>query len=71
MPTFCVNRTEQANGDHEVHNLTTNPGWCLPTPQNQQNLGQFDSCSGAVQAARSTYRQVNGCKYCASACHTG
>jgi hypothetical protein len=70
MPSYCVNRLAQSNGDHEVHDVTANK-WCLPTPANRQDLGYHGTCSSAVQAAKSYFSQVNGCRWCAPACHTG
>lgn len=69
MPNFVVNTTAQANGDHEVHNLDMN-NWCLPASHNRHALGYHWDCSGAVQQARQIYTQVNGCAFCAPACHT-
>lgn len=69
MPTYCVNKTQQANGDHEVHD-TSAERWCLPSQANRQDLGYHSGCSSAVQTARSYFTQVNGCAHCASACHT-
>lgn len=55
MPNYCVNKQAQANGDHEVHDLT--PGVCnrLPLVSNQQALGYNASCQPAVQAAKLHY----------------
>jgi hypothetical protein len=70
MPNYCVNRNAQeGSNDHEVHDLSTDKG-CLPDPENQIALGNHDSCSGAVQKAKEHYSDVNGCYYCANACHT-
>lgn len=69
MRTYCVNKNAQANGDHEVHDVTAKM-WCLPEAVNQQNLGYQDDCSAAVRAARAYYSKVNGCAYCAPGCHT-
>jgi len=70
MPNYCVNKQAQANGDHEVHDLT--PGVCnrLPLVSNQQALGYHVSCQSAVQAAKLHYWQSNGCYYCCPTCHT-
>ena len=69
MPTFCVNKNPQPTGEHEVHNLD---GGCthLPDPQNQQYLGTFINCVGALVEAKKYYTNVDGCAYCASECHT-
>jgi hypothetical protein len=69
MPTYCVNSTAQSNGDHEVHDVTANK-WCLPTRANRVDLGHHGTCSSAVRAAKNHFRQVNGCRWCAPACHT-
>lgn len=69
MPYFCVNRNAQANGDHEVHDVSQQ-NWCLPTVDSRLDLGSQNSCREAVQAARSYYSQVNGCRWCARECHT-
>jgi len=67
MAEYCVNKTEQANGDHEVHERG-----CVywPAPQNAQLLGNHANCAGAVTAARGYFRQVNGCRTCSRPCHT-
>lgn len=69
MPNYCVNEVAQANGDHEVHDLTAS-NWCLPNPTNRVDLGWHGSCVDAVAAARKYYTKVNGCYWCARACHT-
>jgi hypothetical protein len=48
MPTYCVNDNAQANGDHEVHDLT--PGACthLPEPKDRKSLGWHTDCQGAA-----------------------
>ena len=70
MPTYCVNDNAQDNGDHEVHDLNHGTT-CLPNPANRVPLGFHTECSSAVTAARAKFGQVNGCMYCAPACHTG
>jgi hypothetical protein len=71
MPIFILNRNQQANGDHEVHNLTTGCSY-MPKPENQINLGQHPSCKEAVAYAKQYWSNVriNGCYYCSYACHT-
>lgn len=69
MPRFCVNKNAQSGGEHEVHNLDVG-SMCLPEPHNQLYLGVFSSCREAINAARMHYSNVDGCKYCATACHT-
>lgn len=67
MAIYCVNRQEQANGDHEVHKQGCHV-W--PAPQNALDLGEHPDCHSAVRAAKKHYSQVNGCVHCARPCHT-
>lgn len=71
MPTYVLNQSAQANGDHEVHNLASNLG-CLPQPANQIPLGFHATCQGAVTMAKTRYvgARINGCYYCCNPCHT-
>lgn len=75
MPTYIVNTNPQPGSrDHEVHVTPrvdcSSPRY--PNPENQESLGYFSSCHGAVEEAkRRGYRTANGCYYCANACHTG
>jgi hypothetical protein len=70
MPYFIVNRNAQSNGDHEVHNTTTGCSF-MPNAANQLDLGYHASCHGAVQKAKETYWQSNGCYWCCPECNTG
>ena len=65
---YYVNKNQQSNGDHEVHNLG-----CVhcPYPENRIYLGNFSRCTPAVRKAGEHYNQVNGCYYCSRDCHTG
>ncbi|HEX2062148.1 MAG TPA: hypothetical protein VHK90_15520 [Thermoanaerobaculia bacterium] len=65
MVNYHVNNNAQANGDHEVHR-----DGCSFMPSNTTYLGVFNNCHDAVNAARRYYSQVNGCAFCAGACHT-
>jgi len=71
MSYFVINKNAQANGDHEVHNITTG---CLymPNRENQIDLGFHDSCHGAVAEAKRNWpaHRINGCYYCCNPCHT-
>ncbi len=67
MARYYVNKNAQSNGDHEVH--TTGCAW-LPDVENRIYLGDFLSCHSAVTEARKHYTKVNGCYFCANACHT-
>ena len=70
MGDYCVKRNAQANGDHEVHNVTRGCSF-LPDPVNRVALGYHPGCASAVaQAKRYHYSQSNGCAYCAADCHT-
>jgi hypothetical protein len=64
---YYVNKNAQDNGDHEVH--TKDCSW-LPNENNRLYLGDFSSCSAAVNAAKKYYTQVNGCYHCSLLCHT-
>lgn len=70
MPNFIVNKNEQSNGDHEVHDKTNGCTY-MPALVNQKDLGWHASCHGAVSEAKKTYPNSNGCYYCCNACHTG
>jgi len=67
MTKYYVNKNAQLNGDHEVH-----ASGCsyMPNLENRIYLGEFLSCSSAVQEARKHYSQSNGCFYCSYDCHT-
>jgi len=65
MPDYCVNNNAQANGDHEVHTKT-----CTYLPSNRTELGWHVNCKSAVLAAKTKYRQSNGCYWCSRECHT-
>lgn len=67
MIKYYVNTVAQENGDHEVH--TSDCHW-LPKPENREYLGEFYSCTGAVQEAKTRYSKADGCKHCCPACHT-
>lgn len=69
MPIYCVNKHAQSNGDHEVHDVTSAHG-CLPVPWNRVDLGYHPSCTGAVAKAQRYYANVDGCRWCATLCHT-
>ena len=71
MSYFIVNKNQQANGDHEVHNTSTGCSY-MPNPENQVNLGFHNSCFEAVALAKAKWpnNKINGCYYCCNACHT-
>ncbi len=70
MPAYCVNKNAQSNGDHEVHDLSAGCAY-EPAQANRLALGFHGNCLSAVRAASNYHQQVNGCYYCARACHTG
>lgn len=70
MARYCVNTNSQANGDHEVHNVTSGCSY-LPDAANRKALGDHSTCQSAVREAKKTYSQSNGCYYCSNSCHTG
>jgi|GEM_PF-571814 len=73
MTQYVINKNPQPTpaGEHEVHK---NDGSCnhMPDPANRIALGDFSGCAGAVAEAKRRYpgKQVDGCYYCANACHT-
>lgn len=67
MYKYCVNKNPQSNGDHEVHQEGCS---FYPEFQNRIYLGIFSNCQSAVREASKHYSRVNGCYYCALACHT-
>ncbi len=69
MPSFCVNTNAQPTGEHEVHNLDAGCSY-LPNPANRRALGSHPDCHGAVTVAKTIFSNVDGCFYCAKACHT-
>jgi hypothetical protein len=71
MPIFIINKNAQSNGDHEVHNITTGCRY-MPAVSSQIDLGHHASCHAAVAEAKRRWPQsrINGCYYCASACHS-
>jgi hypothetical protein len=71
MHRFIINKNEQANGDHEVHDVTTGCSY-MPNSENQVDLGLHASCRGAVAHAKSKWpnARINGCYYCCHECHT-
>ncbi|RMH94500.1 hypothetical protein EBB59_02135 [Lysobacter pythonis] len=72
MPKFILNANPQTNGDHEVHNVTIGCTY-MPAASNQIDLGYHADCQGAVAEAKRRWpnSRINGCFYCANACHTG
>jgi len=71
MDKYILNKNQQANGDYEVHNITTGCGY-MPNIENQIDLGSHQTCHQAVSEAKRRWSsgRVNGCYYCCRACHT-
>ena len=67
MASYYVHTVPQSNGDHEVHEWGCQ--W-MPSTENRKYLGDFTSCADAVEEAKKTYTQSNGCATCSNACHT-
>ncbi|MBU0710656.1 hypothetical protein KJ762_12475 [bacterium] len=67
MDHYYVNKNAQSNGDHEVHKESCD---YLPSSENRIYLGYFSNCSEAVQKARESFDQSNGCYFCSYECHT-
>jgi hypothetical protein len=65
MADYYVNNKAQTNGDHEVHD-----SGCRYMPSDRKYLGSFSTCRPAVDEAKKTYRQSNGCATCSPSCHT-
>lgn len=64
MDKYYVNNVAQSNGDHEVHKEG-----CSYMPSDKKYLGRYDNCEDAVEEARLSYAQSNGCYYCSRDCH--
>lgn len=71
MKNFILNKNQQSNGDHEVHNKTDGCHY-MPLSQNQIDLGYHASCKEAVAHAKNMYpsARINGCYHCCRECHT-
>lgn len=71
MDNYIINKNAQYNGDHEVHNATRGCNY-LPSIENQISLGNFVNCQQAVAQAKLNWpnNRINGCYWCANACHT-
>ncbi|MGV3610212.1 MAG: hypothetical protein ACO1N0_04620 [Fluviicola sp.] len=67
MPNYYVNTDPQSTGENEVHENGCKHG---PLASKQKSLGWHSSCSLAIAEAKKHYSKVDGCYYCANACHT-
>ena len=71
MPRFIINN-QPYDGHHEVHNTSQHcESKTYPAPENQIDLGYYDTCSQAIAAAEARYPQADiyGCYFCTD-CHT-
>lgn len=66
MAFYYVNKTPQANGDHEVHHRDCPH---LSKVKDKLLLGDHTSCTSAVRRARLVYPTADGCKTCSEPCH--
>lgn len=71
MPRYVINKNQQSNGDHEIHDAT-NGCIYMPLQQNQVDLGVHGNCQSAVAAAKKQWpsNKINGCRTCCYPCHT-
>lgn len=67
MSIYYVNDNPQPGGEHEVHEYGC--AW-LNMAVSTTCLGACDNCQEAINAARSYYSNVDGCKHCVEECHT-
>jgi hypothetical protein len=70
MPQFIVNRNPQAKPfpEYEIHSMTARCNR-LPAITDRVSLGDFDSSSGALNAALKFLPTAVGCHHCCSACN--
>ena len=70
MNKYILNKNSQSNGDHEV-NVTRGCSY-LPAVENRLDIGNFTNCQQAIIQAKTNWpgHSINGCYYCANACHT-
>lgn len=64
---YYVNKNTDEKGDHEVHTFSCSH---LPSESNRVYLGDFASCSPAVNEAKRHFARSNGCYWCSRSCHT-
>src|SRR5688500_6932448 len=61
MGHYYVNDNVKVNADHEVHRLGCT---CLSHEESRTYLGQYHSCTVALQAARQYFSHASRCPYC-------
>lgn len=63
--TFYVTKAPEIDGVHFVHSEK-----CQVLPDMEmEELGSFDGCEAAMEAARGRYDPLNACALCCSACY--
>lgn len=68
MPQFCVNKSAQPSGEHDVHNLNSGCS-LLPNFENRIVLGSHSGYEGAMREARKHFSSIDGCPECATECN--
>lgn len=69
LKAYYVNReTNNPNNNHEVH--ISGCQW-MPSEINRDYLGMFNSCTEALNRARISYTNVDGCATCCPDCNKG
>ena len=63
---YYVNTNPEKGQNHEVHADGCNK---MPLSKNRSYLGYFSNCSQAVEEAKKTYSDADGCFWCSRACH--
>lgn len=66
MKKYYILKEADRNGDHIVHDEFCRD---LKGIEKRYFLGEYPSCSEAVDAGRIHYYQVIGCILCSPACH--
>ena len=71
MARYIINKNQQSNGDHEIHNAIIGCSH-MPDSENQIDLGYHNSCHEAVAYAKQQWpeHKINGCYFCTKDCHT-
>jgi hypothetical protein len=67
MNRYYVDKNPSLMGDHEVHREGC---LYLPLKEDRVDLGRWPSCTEAVNLAKQTYPEANGCFLCAKQCRT-
>lgn len=69
MPEYYVNKKPDKDGFHEVHHIIC-PHLSEVDLDAFVYLGRFNSCHKALAEAKKHFTQADGCRRCASSCHT-